>query len=145
MAKAKARIEEKTPGVKIAVRQSGNKVIFGDDDISVNCANRQREYPVTVDIFTDREANLQTGAVDGGYYVAQVEIPAYDYVPVTNPDAEASGDAGGESGTESGSAVTRYEPAPIDMGKVTAILWGLDNIPATIRNQLATQDDEQED
>ena len=141
MAKAKVRIEEKTPGAKIAVRQSGNKVIFVDDDIAVNCANRQREHPVTVDIFTDREANLQTGAVDGGYYVAQVEIPAYDYVPATDPDAEASGDAGGESG----SAVTRYETAPIDMGKVTVILWGLDNIPATIRNQLATQDDEQED
>ena len=135
MAKAKARIEEKTPGVKIAVRQSGNKVIFGDDDIAVNCANRQREYPVTVDIFTDREANLQTGAVDGGYYVAQVEIPAFDYIKVE--ESEEGGD-GGMDGAD------RREPAPIDMGKVRVIRWGLDNIPATIRNQLTTED-EQED
>ena len=144
MAKAaKVRIEEKTPGTKIAVRQSGNKVIFGDDDLTIRCDNRQREYPVTVDVFTDREANLQTGTVDGGYYVAQVEIPAYDYIPVEDPEA-SGGDAGGE-GTASGGG-TRYEPAPIDMGKVTVILWGLDNIPATIKNQLTTQDDdEQED
>lgn len=131
MAKAaRVQIEEKTPGTKIAVRQSGNKIIFGDDDLTIRCDNRQRGSPVTVDVFTDREANLQTGSAEDGYYVAQVEIPPMEMQEV--PDTlEGGEDAGPESGA-------LYEPQPIDMSKVRVILWGLDNIPATIRKQLAT-------
>ena len=138
MAKAKpVQVEEKTAGTKVAWRQSGTKLIFGDDDLSPNCATRQREFPVTVDVTVDRDGNLQTGLGDGCYYVAQIEIPPTEMKEV--PDTpEGREDTGTESGTG-----THYEPQPIDMSKVKLVLWGLDNLPAAIVERLT--ESEQED
>lgn len=110
------RIAEKNEGAKIAVRQNGVKVIFGDDDLSIRCDTRQRDIPVTVDICADDNGNLVIGVGTGRYYVAQVDIPAIQYTEV---EAENETEEGG----------TREERVPLDMGDVIVTLWSIDDLP----------------
>ena len=106
----KVKVIEKNEGPKIQWTQKGYKLIFGDDDLSIRCDTRQRDYPVHVDICADDDGNLVTGM--GKYYIAQVDIPAAEYEetePVEPVDGEADG-------------ITR-ERLPLDMGKVELTLW----------------------
>lgn len=109
------QVIEKNPGTKIAWRQDGTKIVFGDDDLTVKCATRQRDWPVHDDICMDENGNLVIGVGIGRYYVAQIDIPAKQYEEVPDPEAEEEG--GG-----------RQVPLPIDMGGVVLTLWGLDNL-----------------
>lgn len=108
---SKVQVLEKNEGAKIAWRQNGTKLIFGeDDDLTINCATRQKDWPVHADISLDEDGNLTVGT--GRYYVAQVDIPAREYVDVPNEGEGAEG--------------THPEPQPIDMEKVQLTLWGMD-------------------
>lgn len=112
MAKAhEIQIAEKNEGTKIAVRQSGNKVIFGDDDLSIRCDTRQRDIVNVVDVCADDNGDLVIGVGVGRYYVAQVEIPPVQYREVED-ETEESG--------------TRMEPIPLDMADVVVVLWSMD-------------------
>ena len=71
-AKKNVQVVEKNTGTKIDWKQSGNKLIFGDDDLSIRCDTRQRDWPVQVDICADEDRNLVIGVGKGRYYVAQV-------------------------------------------------------------------------
>ena len=107
------QVIEKNPGTKIEWRQNGTKLIFGDDDLTIKCATRQRDWLVHDDVCMDENGNLVIGVGVGRYYVAQVDIPEKQYVEVPDPDAEEK-DA------------TKREALPLDMGEVVLTLWSIE-------------------
>jgi hypothetical protein len=132
MAKAnKVQVLEKNTGTKIDWQQSGDKLIFGDDDLSIRCGTRQRDYPVHVDICADDDGNLVIGVGAGRYYVAQVDIPPITY---TETEVETAALAGGEpegaaiEGAGYGMPNIIREPQPINMADVMLTLWSLDDL-----------------
>lgn len=98
------KVIEKNSGQKIEWEQSGTRLYFGDDEIMINAAKYQKDWPVSVDICTDRSGNLTIGTESALRYVAQVEIPAAQY-------------------TEDGES---REKLPLDMGDVTLTLWSIE-------------------
>ena len=98
----------KNEGTKIPYEVSGKRITF-DDDLSLNLAKQEKDWPVHIDVCVDRDGNLCTGIGVGLYYVAQIDIPAAEY---TTPAEE------GES----------PEKRPLDMEKVTLTLWSLDEL-----------------
>lgn len=108
------QIVEKNKGTKIPMKQKAYKLTFGDDDLSIRCDTRQKEYPVHIDIFADEDGNLTMGK--GRDYVAQIDIPAYSYPD----DTEGSGEPGEGGGS--------LEPLPLDMALVVVTLWSVDGI-----------------
>lgn len=109
------QVVEKNEGTKIAWRQEDTKLVFGsEDDLTINCASRQRDWPVHADICMDEDGNLVIGVGVGRYYVAQVDIPETEYIEVPDPDSEE------ENGI-------KREAQPIDMSKVVLTLWSTDD------------------
>ena len=105
----------KNDGPKIDVAVTGTRIMFGDDELMLNAARYQRDYPVQVDICMNRDQQLVLGAGTGLYYVAQVEIPAKAYEdvePVADPMEASEAPA----------------PLPLNMDDVTCTLWSLDNL-----------------
>ena len=107
----KVKVIEKNEGPKIAWRQNGTKLIFGDDDLSIRCDTRQRDYTVHVDICADDDGNLVTGM--GRYYIAQIDIPAAKYTEAEPVEHEE----------ETGMEGAERERLPLDMGDVVLTLW----------------------
>lgn len=127
-AKKNVQVIEKNTGTKIDWKQSGNKLIFGDDDLSIRCDTRQRDWPVQVDICADEDGNLVIGVGKGRYYVAQVDIPATVYTETEVPAEES--EAATESGMDNGNSPrTIREAQPIDMSEVVLTLWSVDDLP----------------
>ena len=81
MATNKINVVEKTPGPHIEYALSGGKKItFGDDELTINLASRERDYEVSLDICIDEEDGVVIGT--GGKaqkYAAQIVIPAGAY------------------------------------------------------------------
>lgn len=127
-AKKNVQVLEKNPGVKIAWSQSGDKLIFGDDDLAIRCGTRQRDWPVQVDICTDKDGNLVIGVGKGRYYVAQVEIPPTAYKETEIEATEEEDTAGGTMGGEGRTRIKR-EAQPLDMNEVILTLWSVDGMP----------------
>ena len=105
-------IVEKNPGTKIDWEQTGRKVCF-DDDLTINLAKRQEDWPVHIDVCFDRDQNLVIGSAAGRAFVAELDIPAREYI---YPDTPADPDAESDPPT----------PVPLDMDKVTLSLWAID-------------------
>lgn len=101
---SKIKVIEKNEGKKIEWEQSGTRLYFGDDELMLNTAKYQKDWPVSVDICKDRAGNLTIGTESALRYVAQVEIPATQY----NDDG------------------TNREKLPINMGDVTLTLWSIE-------------------
>ena len=118
----KVQVIEKNEGTKIAWRQSGTKLIFGDDDLTINCATRERDWAVHADVCFDEDGNLVIGVGTGRYYVAQIDIPERQYVEVED-DAVAESD-NDETEREKH---THLEPVPLDMSTVVLALWSIDD------------------
>lgn len=128
MAKAnKVQVLEKNKGTKIAWEQNGNKLIFGDEDLSIRCDTRQRDYPVHVDICADDDGNLVIGVGAGRYYVAQVDIPAITYIE-TVVEPEETGDTPAEDGDNMGRSNIEREAQPLNMADVVLTLWSVDDL-----------------
>ena len=108
------KVVEKNPGTKIAYEQDNTKIIFGDDELMVNAAKYQRDWPVQIDICADGNQNLVVGVGTGRYYVAQLDIPATE-------DTE----------TVVGKEVTEKTAKPLDMSKAVLTLWSLDDLIKT--------------
>ena len=115
----KVKVIEKNEGQKIAWKQSTTKLTFGDDELMVNVAKYQKDWPVQLDICGDRDGNLVLGVGEGRYYVAQVDIPAVKYTepqPIEPDEAEIAAAAESENGEEETShdehlSIARCAPA----------------------------------
>lgn len=107
----KATIIEKTGGVKVDVRFSGNKIILGDDEMTLNLSKYERDDPVHIDIGLNAWGFLTFGV--SSRYAVQIEIPARSY------KYEESGEV-----DEQGRPKTEKVAQPFSMEAVTVILWG---------------------
>lgn len=130
MATKKVKVIEKNAGEKIAFEQSGTRLIFGDDEIMLNAAKYQKDWPVEVDICRDKADNLTIGTASGLRYVAQVMIPAATYTETVNEEPEApEADAEGAEQTENGGMNqqnVQRDKNPLDMGDVTVVLCSIE-------------------
>ena len=102
-------IVEKNEGPKIAyeiddVSDTKKKITF-DDDLTINLAKREEDWPVHIDVCSDSKGDLVIGTAAGRAYVAEIDIPARSY---TEPEGEEV-----------------PEPIPLDLDKVTLSLWAL--------------------
>lgn len=107
-------IVEKNTGTKIEYEVSKSKITF-DDELTLNLAKLQKDYPEHKDICFDSDGDLVLGTKAGCYYVAEIDIPPIEY-----EERETDGD------TEDKNAVNRT-PMPLDMEKVTLTLWSIDD------------------
>lgn len=130
MTTKKVKVIEKNAGEKIAFEQSGTRLIFGDDEIMLNAAKYQKDWPVEVDICRDKADNLTIGTASGLRYVAQVMIPAATYTETVIEEPEApEADAEGAEQTENGGMNQQNiqrDKNPLDMGDVTVVLWSIE-------------------
>lgn len=110
----------KTTGNHIAYTTTDKSIILGDEDLSINLKNRQKDEAVTIDVCEDINGELTMGTAAGQRYVAQVEIPARTYT-----EAEEKNPAYIEGGVESEYIVKR-EPVPFDINICIIYLWGLE-------------------
>ncbi len=112
---SKINVIEKTPGNHLEYCVSQNKITFGDDELTINLQQRERDYNVVLDICIDIEGGIVIGT--GGsarLYAAQIEIPARRYDTV-------------EDGYEiDGTKKYITNPVPFDISLCTLILWGLE-------------------
>lgn len=103
-----------TPGTHVEYETTSKSVVFGDDDLSINLKNRERDEKVLIDICTDSNNELTMGTAAGLKYVAQVEIPARQY---TEEQGEPD---------EDGNPTTVYVPVAFDIDNCTIYLWGME-------------------
>lgn len=111
----KIKVVEKMPGrphIELAV-SGGKKITFGDDELTINLAARERDEAVTLDICIDTESGIVIGV--GGTaqrYAAQIEIPARRYDLIEDGEDEMTGEV-------------RKIPVPIpfDISLCTITLW----------------------
>lgn len=110
------KVIEKNEGQKIEYLQEGNNLLSFRDELFINLARCERDYPVQIDICENSDGILTTGVSQR--YIAQIDIPArqYNEVPVENTEGE---------GTEGEEESFRLEPVPFSMEKVTLTLWAL--------------------
>ena len=116
----------KTPSTHIEYETTSKSVIFGDDDLSINLKNREKDERVIIDVCTDGEGELTMGTAAGNKYVAQVEIPARQYTEEEqeNPDYDPEA----EEGTEAARKTTTVRtPVPFDIDNCTIYLWGMED------------------
>lgn len=104
-------IIEKNVGQKIPYSVNTTKVNF-DDDLTINLASREQDWPVHIDICYDEDHALVIGAAVGRAYVAQVDIPARQY---TEEEVEIEGE----------SEIQRT-PIDLDMDTVTLTIWSIE-------------------
>lgn len=106
------QVIEKNEGVKIAYEENGPMIFLGDYELMINASKYQRDWPVHIDICSNRDNQLVVGTGEGLYYVAQFDIPATKYTePATEEEIP--------------------KPIAIDMNEVALTLWSLDN-PAPV-------------
>ena len=110
---ANIKVIEKNEGEKIAYRQSDSCLYFGDDELMLNVAKYQKDWPIAIDICKDRVGNLTIGTGSAQYYVAQIQIPAATY-------SETTTEGEGEE------IIVTRELNPINMGKVELALWSIE-------------------
>ena len=68
---------EKNKGTKVAYEVTGNKITFGDDEITLNLSKYERDEEVQIDVCTDDHNILIAGP--SKYFVANIIIPARRY------------------------------------------------------------------
>lgn len=127
---SKVKVVEKNQGQKIDWKQSGSKLTFGDDELMVNIAKYQRDWPVHLDVCGDKSGNLVIGVGEGRYYVAQIDIPATQYTePEIISEQPAPVDEDGESEPRNTMReTTPPEPIPLELSDVTLTLWAIDGL-----------------
>lgn len=108
---------EKNEGLKLPYEVIGTK-LFLNDEIILNLAKYQRDWPVTMDVCLNQDNMLVLGAATGLYYAAQVYIPACEYEAAEEPVMYDEDHMGGST--------KPAEKLPLDMEKVKLILWAID-------------------
>jgi hypothetical protein len=105
---------EKNEGQKIDYEiqnTATKKKITFDDDLTINLAKRQEDWPVHIDVCFDADGALVMGAAAGRKYVAELDIPAREY---------EQGESSGEDDT------SPTVPVPLDLDTVTLSLWAIE-------------------
>lgn len=132
------KIEELNTGRKIEYELRGTKLDFADSTLVMNLAKYQKEDTVTATITANAQGNLAVDSDNGLYYVAQVEIPGYEYeeVEVEGPaQSDAMAAAVEETDpqtdaaqTEETATITHIERRvlPLDTEKVILRLWSIE-------------------
>lgn len=123
---------EKNEGEKIPYTQNGTVVSFAGGRLSLDCALYQKDWDVHLDVCENADGNLVMGTESGQKYIAQLDIPAREYLyPEPAETAPAiPADLDGEE-TETAAVEpehTETEPPvalPLDMEKVTLSLWAI--------------------
>lgn len=98
-------------GRKIGYEVIGNKICF-DDDLTINLAKREEDDAVNIDVCYDEDNNLVIGSAAGRSYVAQIAIPARQYIEKTEGEGEEM-------------SISRT-PVPFDIETVTLSLWAIE-------------------
>ena len=99
---------EKNAGKKIPYSVSGTKITF-DDDLTINLAKRQQDWETHIDVCFDENDDLVIGAAAGRSYVAEIDIPPFEYAePKEESEQEISA-------------------LPLNMDKVKLTLWAIDD------------------
>lgn len=138
------KIEELNTGRKIEYELRGTKLDFADSTLVMNLAKYQKEDTVTATITANAQGNLAVDSDNGLYYVAQVEIPGYEYEEVevegpaqsdimtaaveeTDPQTDAAQ-------TEETATVTHIERRvlPLDTEKVILRLWSIEDFESIL-------------
>lgn len=122
---AKINVIEKTPGKHLEYRVSGEKIIFGDDDLSVKLSTRERDEETVLDITADKDQGLMMGTGGNAHnYAAQIVIPARRYEEQEQEkEMEIGRDEDG--GPVMGMGTVRV-PQPFDVSRCTLYLWGME-------------------
>ncbi len=132
---------EKNEGEKIPYTQNGTVISFADGRLSLDCALYQKDWGVHLDVCENTDGNLVMGTESGQKYIAQLDIPAREYLypepaeaaPVIPADPADPADPAGLDGEETETAAVESEhteteppvPLPLDMEKVTLSLWAI--------------------
>lgn len=109
-------VVEKNQGAKIPYQVEGTRITFADD-LSINLAKREEDWPVHIDICAGATGELVIGAAAGRTYVAEIDIPARMYVDTEAPVAFSDG----EETTQ-----PQSEAVPLDMDQVALTLWAVE-------------------
>lgn len=99
---------EKNAGTKIDYEVAGTKITF-DDELTLKLQKIQKDEPVHKDICFDSDGDLCIGTKEGKYYVAEIDIPGFEY------ETEGEGDD------------ATITVLPLDMDQVTLTLWSIDD------------------
>lgn len=118
-------IVEKNTGEKIAYTQSGTVVSFGGGELSLNCASYQRDWGVHLDVCANADGNLVIGTESGQKYVAQLDIPAREYIYPEQPETAVTDTENGDEGAMGRTETEPPVPVALDMEKVTLSLWAI--------------------
>lgn len=108
----------KNEGTKIPYEVIGNKICF-DDDLTINLAKREEDWPVHIDVCYDADGELVIGAAAGRSYVAEIDIPKREYVA----DEAAEPVATEGDSMKSGPSMVAV---PFDIDRVTLTLWAVE-------------------
>ena len=70
------KVIEKNEGAKIPYEVKGTKIVFNDDELTLNLSRYERDDVNHIDICRDRMGNLVSGVIPGvaETYVAQIDI-----------------------------------------------------------------------
>ena len=88
------------------------KKITFDDDLTINLVKREEDWPVHIDVCFDADGCLVIGTAAGRAYVAEIDIPAREYI---YPEP-----------AEEGEEQEPPTPVPLDLDKVTLSLWAVE-------------------
>lgn len=108
-------IVEKNEGPKIDYEiqnTATKKKITFDDDLTINLAKREEDYPVHIDVCFDQDGDLVIGTAAGRAYVAEIDIPARQYIEEADPDDPEQ---------------TILVPVPLDLDNCTLSLWAIED------------------
>ncbi|MDR0838158.1 MAG: hypothetical protein LBN99_00785 [Oscillospiraceae bacterium] len=103
-------IVKKNAGEYTRYALSGTALSLGDGELTLDLAERERDYRVDVDVFRGADGALTIGA--GRRYVAQIGIPARRY------EIRGTGLA-----DDMGFEVLAKTAVPLDADAVTLTLW----------------------
>jgi hypothetical protein len=70
-------VVEQNEGEKLPYVIGGNKITFGDDELTLNVSKHERDEAAHIDVCRDIFGNLVTGVIPGlaDNYAAQIDIP----------------------------------------------------------------------
>ena len=72
---------EKNEGIKIKYELNGNLITFGDDqDLTLNLKKYERAEETQIDITMNVNGLILVGTGQQSYFIAQITIPAKEYV-----------------------------------------------------------------